>query len=488
MSAQREQWGSRLGFILAAIGMAVGTGNIWRFPRVAGTNGGGTFLVAYLIANLVWAVPIIMTEIAIGKQTHLGTIGSFRDFAGKKKAWQGGWIGWVCAAITFYYVVVFAWAIRYFVFAVDGSIRADADTQVLWDRFIGSPSQTILFQIIALIIAGFIIYKGVKGGLEVAGKIMIPVLFICLIIAAVWSCTKPGASVGLEFLFVPKWSELFNSKLWLNAFTQAAWSTGAGWGMMVTYANYMKKNEDIATNSFMIVFGDMLGAIAGGLAVLPTVFALSASQEAAVGALKAGNTGLTFIYLTKLFTTIPAGRIIAMLFFLALALAALTSLLPMMEVIVKNFIDAGYNRKRATITVLIITFIFGLPSAYSINFLNNQDWVWGIGLLFCGLFFAFTVYKFGTNKFLAELINKTSDIKAPAWYYNTCIRIYPIILVVLVGWWIAQAIGWSGENWWNPIAVDNVGTLAVQIVVSIIVFYLANNWLSKWIKEKSEWV
>lgn len=486
--AQKEQWGSRLGFIMAAIGMAVGTGNIWRFPRIVGSNDGGSFLLAYLIANLVWAIPIIMTEIAIGKQTRLGTVGSFRDFAGEKKSWQGGWICWVCAAITFYYVIVMAWALRYFIFALQGSFTSTADTQALWDGFISSPLQIIALQAICLLIAGFIIYRGVKGGLEKAGKIMVPMLFVCLLIAAVWAISKPGAMTGLQYLFVPRWESLLTSKIWLNAFTQAAWSSGAGWGMMITYANYMKKNEDIALNSFLIGFGDSLGAMFGALAVLPTVFALSASQEAAIGALKAGNTGLTFIYLAKLFGNIPGGRIIAVLFFAALTLAALTSLIPQMEVLVKNYIDAGYDRKKATILITVVSFIFGIPSACTIKFFSNQDWVWGIGLLICGLFLAMAVYKYGIDRFREELINKDSDIKVKSWYYNFCLKIYPVLLVIIVAWWLWQSVGWDPANWWNPFGSETTGTVIFQVIVSMAVLYGMNGYLNKWLsKSPSIW-
>ena len=119
---EREQWTSRFGFIMAAVGMAVGTGNMWRFPRVVGINGGGSFLIAYFIANITWVVPLIITEMAIGKQTKLGTVGTFKLFAGEKHTWQGLWIGFVCAAITFYYVIVLAWALRYVVYALNGTV------------------------------------------------------------------------------------------------------------------------------------------------------------------------------------------------------------------------------------------------------------------------------------------------------------------------------------------------------------------------------
>ncbi|MBB6217195.1 NSS family neurotransmitter:Na+ symporter [Anaerosolibacter carboniphilus] len=482
-SHQNENWGSRLGFILAALGMAVGTGNIWRFPRIVGSNHGGAFIIAYIICNMLWVVPLLMMEMGIGKSTRLGAIGAFRDFYGQKKAWLGGWATWVCAAITFYYAVVFAYALRYFVFALQGIMKPGFDSQALWNSFIADPRQTIFFQIIALLAMGIVIYRGVQKGLESIGKIAIPTLFVSLLVASIWALMQPGAATGLKFIFVPDWAALGTSKVWLNALTQAAWSAGAGWAMMLTYANYFKKNEDIAVNAFMISFGDMIGAMLGALAVLPAVFALSASEGAAIEALGTGNYGLTFIYLAALFPKIPGGNILAALFFFALSLAALTSIIPQTEVIIRNFVNAGYDRKKATILVCLGCFIFGLPSAYSIDFLNNQDWVWGIGLLICGLFFAMSVYKFGVDKFRTEVINSCSDIQVGKWF-NVAVKSFPVLLSIVVGWWFYQAITWHPDNWWNPFIVDSLGTVVAQVLLTGIIFYLANGRLAEWIQGK----
>jgi NSS family neurotransmitter:Na+ symporter len=484
MAEKREQWGSRLGFILASMGMAVGTGNIWRFPRVAGTNDGGAFLIAYLVANLLWAVPLLMMEMAMGKTTRLGTIGSFRDFIGRKSTWLGAWVGFTCLAIMFYYAVIMGWALRYFVYAVSGVIKAGVDSEALWNGFIGNPSQTILFHFIAILIGGFIVYRGVQGGLEKANKIMIPSLFICLLIAAIWAIAKPNAILGLDYLFVPKWASLGKADVWLNAFTQSAWSTGAGWALIATYAVYMKENEDIGVNSFMIVLGDASAAILAGMCVLPTVFALSATPDAAMEALKAGNTGLTFIYLAKLFPTIPGGQLVAAIFFLALTLAALSSLLPMIEVGVRNFMDAGFDRKKATIIISIGGFLLGVPSAYSVEFLNNQDMVWGVGLLISGLIYAYAAYKYGIDRTRNEIINKTSDIYVGKWW-NYCIGLFPVMFAIIFGWWVWQSYTWYPDTWWNPLETYSPGTMVVQWVVSAVIWITLNNWLAGWIKGSS---
>jgi len=479
MSEKNEQWGSRLGFIMATLGMAVGTGNIWRFPRMAGTNGGGSFIIAYIIANLVWAAPLMISEIALGKKYKLGTSGAFREFMGRKFTWIGGWICWVCAAITFYYVVVFGQAMRYFAFGLQGVYKPGLDTQKLWDNFIGDPVQNVVLLAIGVLLAYYFGSRVVNKGLEKLNKFAVPTLFICLIITFLWGLKIKGSTLGLKYMFVPDWSLFLNPVLWLAAFTQSAWSTGAGWGEMLTYGNYLKDDDDVACNGMMAVFGDQLGAMAGGLAVLPVVFALSATPDAAVSALKAGNVGLTFIYLAKVFPTMPGGNIIATLFFLSLSLAALTSLVAQMEVLIRNFVNAGYDKKKAAFICCAATFILGIPSAVSIDFLNNQDWVWGIGLLVGGLFYSIAIYRFGIDKMRTELINKTSDIKLPKWYYNTCIKLFPVLFVAIVGWWIMQSISWHPENWWNPFVVDNVGTLVAQVAISFAIFYFLNEKIAK---------
>lgn len=482
MSQNKEQWGSRWGFIAASIGMAIGTGNIWRFPRVAAKNGGGPFIIAWTVALLVWSIPLLMGEMVIGKKTRLGTIGSFRDFLGKKFTWMGTWIAAVCLLIMFYYSVVMGWCMKYFTLAVAGAFKPGIgieETEAIWNVFTTTPSQTILFHFIAMLIAGFIIYKGVTNGIEKASKIMIPTLFALLLIALFRSVTLPGATQGLEYLFSPKLSMLADPKIWLEAFTQSAWSTGAGWGFIITYAVYTKEQEDIGCNCMIMGLGNNLGALVAGMTVLPAIFALSPSLEFANEALSAGNQGITFIYLAQLFSKMPAGGILAALFFLTMSIAALSSILPMIEVGVRNVMDAGIDRDKATRIVIIGGFLLGIPSAYSLDLLNNQDFVWGIGLLVSGLFFAIALTKYGLEELRAKDINiPTSDFYVGKWW-TVCIRLFPVLFVIILGWWIKQAISWYPDNWWAPFELYSVGTIIVQFVFVIIFSLLTQKYFAK---------
>lgn len=482
MSQATEQWKSRWGFIAASIGMAIGTGNIWRFPRMVANNGGFPFIIAWTIALFVWAIPLLIGELVMGRKTRLGNIGAFRDFAGKGFTWMGTWQVAVCLLIMSYYSVVMGWCVKYFSLAVGGAFAQPLDldaTKAIWTGFTTTPVQTILFHLISMGIGGFIIYRGVVAGIEKASKIMIPALFALLIIAAVRALTLPGAAQGLEFLFAPKFERLADPKLWLDAFTQAAWSTGAGWGFMVVYANYHKKRDEVVGNAFIMGVGDNVGALMAGMVVLPAVFALSLSPQMANDALSSGNTGLAFLYLAQLFTRIPLGSVFAAIFFLAMSIAALTSLLPMIEVGVKNLMDAGMGRKKATVAVAAAGFLVGAPSAYSINFLDNQDWVWGVGLFVSGLFVAIALMKHGIKKVQEEYINTPwADFKVGAWW-RLFIMAFPLLFVLIFGWWVYQAITWYPDNWLAPFEVFSVGTILMQFAALLLLALLTNNWLAK---------
>ncbi len=483
MTSKNEQWGSRWGFIAAALGMAIGTGNIWRFPRIAANNGGGTFLIAWTIALLVWSIPLLIAEMVIGRKTRKGTIGAFRDFIGKKYTWMGTWIAWVCVAIMSYYAVVMGWTIKYFLLSATGALTSAEPTvetfDAIWTGFLASPLQTSSLLILSFLIGGYIIFKGVKEGIEKVSKILIPSLFLILIASAIRSVTLPGAVDGLTYLFTPDLSKLLNANIWLQAFTQSAWSTGAGWGFIITYAIYTKEKEDVGLNCFITGFGDNAGSLLAGLAIIPAIFALSGSQVEVDAALGANSTGLAFIYFARLFQEMPGGRILATFFFLAMAMAALTSLLPMIEVGVRVLIDRGWTRRKSTIAIVGFGILLGLPSAINNNFFENQDFVWGVGLLVSGLLVAIAIIRYGVEKIRTEEINtEWNDLKIGRWW-NWCITLFPVMFVFIFGWWIVQAIGWYPETWWHPLETYSPGSIFAQFAIVLAVFIGFNRWFAK---------
>jgi len=480
---QQEFFSSRWALIIATLGIAVGTGNIWRFSRIVAQNGGGSFLIPWVIFLLIWSVPLIITEFAIGKSARLGPIGAISKTAGKKFAWMGAFVVLVSTAIMFYYSVVTGWCLRYFVSAVSGDLFNTTDHLAYWNEF-STGFQPVIFHLVAMVFVALIIYRGITKGIERVTGFMVPSLLIILLILFFRAITLPNAFEGIKYFFTPDLNIILDYKVWLNALTQNAWDTGAGWGLILTYAVYMKKKEDISLNAALIGFGNNSVSLIAGITIFSTVFALS-SVDAMNQVTQSGpaNTGLTFIYLPLLFSKISSSYAVnlffASIFFLALFFAAVTSLISMVELATRTLIDFGVVRRKAIIFVASSGFILGLPSALDLNVLLNQDWVWGVGLILSGAFISFSIIRYGVDKFRTEIINGYgSDVKIGKWYNYVISILVPIQVVVLILWWLISSVSWDPE-WWNPFHAENAGTCLAQWALVLIIFILLNKKMSQ---------
>ncbi len=470
MSA-REQFGSRWGLVLATLGMAVGTGNIWRFPRIVASNGGGSFLVAWVVFLLIWSIPLMIAEFSFGKRTRKGTFGAIGELAGEKLAWMGGWAALCATAIGFYYSVVAGWCVRYLWAAVSGELSR-TDSATLWSSFTGS-YQPILTHLIVISTCVGVVWFGVRG-IERVAKVLIPTLFVLVVVLTVRAVTLPGAERGLAFLFQPDWSALADYRIWLQALTQNAWDTGAGWGLILTYAVYMKAREDVPLNACLIGFGNNSVSLLAGIMVLCTVFAINpAAQQEIVGA---GNEGLTFIWMPQLFASMPGGAGFMILFFLALTFAAITSLISMLELAARNLMDRGIPRRKAVATIGAAVAIFGLPSALSLEVFQNQDWVWGVGLMLSGFFFALAARRFGIEKLRTEEVNgEGSDLKIGRWWNFVLGVLVPIEAIILMVWWLYSAAQ-DNPDWLKVLSPYSVGTVLVQWAIALVALVVYNRW------------
>ena len=471
MNDRKDFFSSRWAFLLAALGMAIGAGNLWRFPRLAGQYG-GSFLIPWVIFLFVWSIPLIIVEFSIGKKLRLGVIGAFSHGLGKNFAWMGWFVGLCTIGIMFYYSVVCGWSLKYLVLSLQGKL-AGIDHYSFWTVYTTGNYEPVIYSIFALVIGCGIIYLGVNKGIEKATKILIPLLFILVIIAAIRALTLPNAGAGLHYFFRVRAEDLFDYKVWLEALSQSAWSTGAGWGLVLTYSTYVRKEESIIMNSLLTGVGNNVASIIIGLAVIPTVFALSSDGSEALQALQSGNQGLTFIYMPQLFARMLGGNFITPLFFLALFIAAISSLISMLELAVKILIDYRMKRRYAVALTGIIATVAGFPSAYSLAIFNNQDWVWGIGLLISGFFFIFFVLRIGINKFKIEYIELLKDrfYTSPLFLKNLAVfMILEFILMFL--WWLFQSIAWYPQSWWNPFNEFSIGTCIAQWAIIISIGYL----------------
>ena len=476
MSQTNEQFATRWGILLAAIGMAVGTGNIWRFPRVAAANGGGAFLIAWLVFMFTWSIPLVLAEFALGKHTRQGPAGAIGRLIGARYTWLGGFVGLCTCFIMFYYSVVTGWCMKYFVATLGTGLHGQ-DAQAYWTHFTTASGEPMLYHLIAMVIGCLIISRGVVKGIERTNRILIPILFALLAIAAVRALTLPGAVKGLGFLFTPDWTQLLSHKVWLEALSQSAWSVGAAWGLVMTYGVYLKKKDDFVLTSYTTAFGDYAASLLAGIAVMCTVFAVLPEVDARA-ALGAGNEGLTFIWLPKLFEQIPAGRLFLAFFFLALSFAAMSSLIAMIELATRILGDLGVARGRAVPIVGVVGFLLGLPSAWKLGVFQNQDWVWGLGLMVSGFFIAIAAAIFGTDRFRRELIN-TEDEPVPVgrWFTFVMRVLVPLEFVALMVWWFYQsAANYDRERWWDPWRTYSVGTTVVQWGLLIVLLLLVNRW------------
>jgi NSS family neurotransmitter:Na+ symporter len=477
-----ERFSSRWALLLAALGMAIGAGNIWRFPRLAGQYG-GAFLIPWIIFLFLWSIPLLMVEFSLGRKTRKGVVGSFAHLMGPRYAWMGGFVALCTMAIMFYYSVVTGWAFRYFIVTVSGKLSSVNHAEV-WSQFISS-NQPILFHLLALLIGSFIIYQGISRGLEKAIRILMPTLIILLFIGIGRALTLPSAAIGLDYFFNIRTEYLLDYKVWLEGLSQSAWSTGAGWGLILTYSVYMREKEDVVLNAFLTGFGNNSASLLAGLAIIPTIFSLMPSLQAAEEALKVGNDGLSFIVIPQLFNQLPGSTFFSSIFFLGLFLAALSSLIAMLELSTRIAMDFGLSRKKALPVVSLFTALLGLPSAISYQVFQNQDWVWGLGLIISGSFFTIAVLYYGVGKFRQNFINVVSgDIKAGFWFDYLLKYFIPIEATVLIVWWLYRSIGWNPHGWYNPFQTDSLGTCIFQWAIAIAVLILLNGVIIKKLKRE----
>ena len=411
-----DEFSGRLGLIFATIGAAIGTGNIWRFPRMVGANGGGSFLIPWLIFLFLWSVPLIIAEFALGKRSRTGTVGTFRIFAGKRFAWMGLWTAWISTAIGFYYAVVTGWCINYFQTAIRGGLGSEVDTVEVWNSFLQNPMEVVFFQAIAVAITMLAIWKGAKAIEKVNVSLMIS-LFVLLFAALFLSFVmdlEDGSLDGFVYMFSIQPEYLAQPETWINGLSQSAWSCSAGMGMAITYSVYMRKDEDTTLNAATMCLANNSISIIAGLTVMMAVFAVVDDPLAAVSG---GSSAITFLVLPEVFAQAPGGPVVQLamvtMFFLALSFAALTSMISTVELCVRNFVDHGIERPQAVGFTSLAIFFFGVPSAATWilvddstgvafpQFLEVQDHIWGYGLMFSGLFIAYSIWKYGWNRYRA---------------------------------------------------------------------------------------
>ncbi|MBO5862554.1 MAG: sodium-dependent transporter [Bacteroidales bacterium] len=364
---KRDSFGSRFGALVAMAGSAVGLGNLWRFPYLVGENGGAAFIIVYVILSFVICLPIFVSEFVIGRRSQKNAYSAFRDLSGGS-AWR--WVGLftiiVPLIVLSYYSVIGGWSIEYLLKSITFSFtggESQSALSTMFSDFVSSAWGPLLGHTGFLLLTTLIVMVGIKDGIEKFSKVMMPMLFFIVIGIAIYSMTLPGAKAGLDYLFNPDFSKI-NGKAIAAALGQAFFSLSLGFGTIMTYASYVDKKENPLFQSVATASSDLLFALVAGMAIMPAVFAFGISPQT--------GPGLVFETLPYVFGQMPAGGFIAILFFLALLVAAVTSSISMLEVAVAYLVEEKkISRIWACVILFAICWVVGAVCSLSFGPLSH---------------------------------------------------------------------------------------------------------------------
>jgi NSS family neurotransmitter:Na+ symporter len=369
MSTNRDGFTSTFGVLVATLGSAVGLGNIWKFPYMTGTNGGASFLIVYLLATLLVALPVMIAEIMLGRASRANAITAFEKLAPKnQKFWTIiGYMGMVSAVLILaFYTGVAGWVFAYIFKAITGSIHSTDPTtaKAAFGELVSNPGQALFWQWVVLAWTGCIIMLGVSKGIEAVAKKLMPLLFLLLILLCIRSLTLPGAMAGVAFLFAPDFSKI-TAPVMLTAVGLAFFKLSIGMGTMLTYGSYFRQEQNIPATATRVMLADLSVSLLAGLAIFPAVFAF--------GFEPAAGPSLVFMTIPAVFASMPFGNVFMALFFLLAAIAATGAILSILEVPVAMMSERFHlSRKKATSITIGVIALFGIPATLSSSL--TADW------------------------------------------------------------------------------------------------------------------
>ena len=484
----RDSWSGQTGFLLAAIGSAIGLGNIWRFPGVSYSNGGGAFLVPYLVALIFVGIPMLWLDYAVGHKFRGSPPWALRKILG-----GGEFIGWfqtfVCFVIMVYYGAVLAWGVQYTIYSVNAawgddptSFFTDSFLQVVpGDTFSWAPAWSVMIPLaLVWILVLFVIGRGLSKGVEAANKIFLPLLVILFLALVVRALFLPGAVEGLNAFFTPNWGALVDPKVWLAAFAQIFYSLSVGFGIMLTYASYLPKKTNLVGTGLVAAFANSSFEVLAGFGVFGTLGFMAHQQGVGVDKLQ-GLTGisLSFITFPTIINEMPGGALFGILFFLSLTLAGVTSLISLLQVVGAAAAEKmGTTPLKAALAVgipaaVVSVFVFGTTSGiYSLDVVDayiNQ-----VGVLSSAIIMsAVTGVILRKMPMLRKHLNKVSDTKfVGQWWIVIVGAALPILLAYMMGDTVLGYIengydpksysrGFEGIFGWGMLAVAVVATIAL---------------------------
>ena len=429
----RDGFGSKIGIIAAAAGSAIGLGNIYRFPCELGNNGGAAFLLVYLAVVIFLGIPVMLSELVIGRRSQSNAVGAFKKLA-PKSGWPiVGYMGVLCGFIIFaFYSTVSGWTLEYIIKAVTNSFQGKdlAAMEQDFTDFHNMGWRNVMWQAIFIFLTGFVVFKGVQNGIERYAKILMPLLLVILIVLGIRSVTLPGAKEGLSFLFRPDFSKIDGNVL-ISALGQGFFSLSLGMGALITYGSYIKKKDNLTSTAFSVVLADTLIALLAGLVIFPAAFSFGIRPTAGMG--------LVFNTIPMIFNQMTGGYFFCIIFFVLLAIAALTSTISLLEVVVAYLSEELHiNRKWSTVWACVATLFIG--SFASLSLMEN------------------TPFSIG-GRTVFDLMDFVSS--------NILLPLGGVLIVIFVGWRLGKAKFFE--------EVTNEGTIKASLkkVIFFIIRYLA---------------
>ena len=358
---KRDGFGTKLGIIAAAAGSAIGLGNIYRFPCELGNNGGAAFLLVYLAVVIFLGIPVMLSELVIGRRSQSNSVGAFKKLA-PKTAWPiVGYMGVLCGFLIFaFYSTVSGWTLEYIVKSVANSFQGK-DMAALESDFAAFHNmgwRNVMWQGVFILLTGFVVFKGVQNGIERYAKILMPVLLVILVILGIRSVTLPGAKEGLAFLFQPDFSKI-NGQVLISALGQGFFSLSLGMGVLITYGSYVKKSDNLTSTAFSVVLADTVIALLAGIVIFPAAFSFGVNPQAGMG--------LVFNTIPMIFNQMAGGYVFCIIFFVLLAIAALTSTISLLEVVVAYISEELHlSRNWSTVLACVGTMVLGCFASLSL--------------------------------------------------------------------------------------------------------------------------
>lgn len=425
-AGQREGWGTKLGFILAAIGSAVGLGNMWRFAYVTSDRGGAAFVILYVIMVFAIGVPVMMAEFAVGRRARQSPIGALAQVAGRRWIPLGYLYVLAGFLILSYYSVIAGWATRYMLAGMLGGFSTDA-ASYFEQMSTGVPA--VLYHMVFMAVTISIVIGGVKAGIERASLVLMPLLFVLLIGLAIWAAFLNGAGEGYSFYLRPSVGRVFSADTLSAAAGQAFFSLSLGMGAMLTYSSYLSRDANMPGSAVTISFSDFGVAFLAGLVVFPVIFAFGLSEE-----IGASSVGALFISLPRAFVAMGgAGWLVGLVFFAALFVGALTSAISLLEVVTSSLIDTWkLNRTTAALGAGLVIMVMGIPSALSLDVLGVFDKIAGEFFLVVGAFFLALFVGWRMSDPIGELSQGFAGRGLLKGWLWTLRIVVPIVLAVVI--------------------------------------------------------